>query len=54
MAELACVQCGTRTRELSPSVHGWLCPQCAFRQAERDEFGYGLGVGTFGFDPEDE
>lgn len=49
-----CVQCGTRTRELTESVHGPLCAQCAHRQAEHDEPGYGLTPSTYGFLSETE
>lgn len=50
----ACAQCGTRMRGLVPSEHGLLCPQCVYRQAERDEPGWGLSAGTWGFDGEED
>lgn len=50
----ACAQCGTRTRDLAMSVHGLLCPQCAYRQDEHDQPGYGLSATTFGFTSEEE
>ena len=46
---LTCAQCGTRTRELFESIHGPLCPQCAYRQNEHDQAGYGLAASTYGF-----
>lgn len=49
-----CDQCGTRTHQLAPSVHGPLCQQCAFRQDEHDQPGYGLSATTFGFLSEEE
>ena len=44
-----CAQCGTRTRDLTQSIHGPLCPQCAYRQDEHDQPGHGLAPGTWGF-----
>lgn len=51
---MSCNQCGTRTRELQSTEWGDLCPLCAFRQNERDQYGYGLAASTFGFRGEDE
>jgi hypothetical protein len=49
-----CAQCGSRIRDLTPSVHGPLCLQCAYRQYEHDQPGHGLAPGTWGFPYEDE
>lgn len=43
-----CDQCGT-VDNLTPTEHGNLCPVCAHRQAERDQYGHGLTASTFGF-----
>lgn len=51
---MTCAQCGTTSPELTGSVHGQLCPQCAHRQNERDQYGHGLAPGTFGFLSETE
>lgn len=49
-----CAQCGTTTRELYPWELGPICARCAYRQAERDEYGHGLAPGTFGFNSEEQ
>jgi hypothetical protein len=51
---VSCAQCGTRTGELTASIHGPLCPQCSYRQADHDEPGYGLAPSTYGFLDETE
>ena len=51
---LTCAQCGTWTYTLYESIHGPLCPQCAHRQNEHDQPGYGLTPSTYGFTDETE
>lgn len=49
-----CEHCSTITRDLTETEHGGLCPQCAYRQDERSEYGYGLSASSFGFLSETE
>lgn len=49
-----CEQCGDTTTELTPSEYGPLCSVCAYRQAEHDQYGYGLSASMFGFIDETE
>ena len=50
-----CDACGdTAPIAMLHEFAGYLCDRCAYRQDERDEFGYGLSASTFGFLGEDE
>jgi len=49
-----CAQCGVSAPiAMRHEDHGALCSLCAARQVERDQPGYGLSPGMFGFTGDD-